>query len=386
MNPSHQTPQPGALLPGSTLGVLGGGQLGRMFALAAHRLGFRVAVYSDDAAPPASLVVDRHVRAPYDDLDQVAKFAASVDAVTFEFENVPTATAQAATRHAPVRPSGDLLHMTQHRLREKRGLRRLGLPVADFAEISSPSDFEGAAAAIPGKGIMKTAAWGYDGKGQRRLANADEIEPAWRELGEQPTVLEAIVPFEREISVVGARGVDGEIALYEPFENLHENQILDTTLWPARVSAATRAAAHEITRTLLDGMAVVGVLCIEMFVLPSGELIVNEIAPRPHNSGHLTIDAHVASQFEQQARAVAGLPLGAVDAVAPAAAMVNLLGDLWQNGEPDWAAALREPGVRLHLYGKAEARPGRKMGHLTVMGDSDAVAERAQRVRSLLPR
>jgi 5-(carboxyamino)imidazole ribonucleotide synthase len=358
-----------------------------MFALAAHQLGFRVAVYSDADLAPAGMAVDRHVRAGYDDLEAVEGFARDVDVVTFEFENVPAATADAAARHAPVRPAGSLLHAAQNRIREKRALRSLGLPVAEFAELRDPADLVEARRIVPGPGIVKTAAWGYDGKGQRRVADADGIEAAWDELGSGPAVVEALVPFEREISVVGARGIDGEVATYEPLENRHVDQILDTTLWPARVSTGTSRAAQEITRAVLDHFEVVGVLCVEMFVTADGGLVVNEIAPRPHNSGHLTIEGHVTSQFEQQVRAIAGLPLGSVAGVAPAAAMVNLLGDLWSGGEPHWSAALGEPGVHLHLYGKQEARPGRKMGHMTLVGDDpEDLAGRLERVRRALPR
>jgi len=375
-------PGPDALPPNAMLGVLGGGQLGRMFALAAHRLGFRVAVYSDDEDPPAGAVVDHHVRGDYADLDAVEDFARQVDVVTFEFENVPATTAEAAARHAPVRPDGSLLHAAQDRIREKRALRSLGLPVAKFAEIRSADDVVAAQLAVPGAGIVKTATSGYDGKGQRRVADASELHAAWSQVGAHPAVVESLVPFEREISVVGARGLDGEIALYEPFENSHVDQILDVTRWPARVTTETRNAALEVARSVLLGFDVVGVLCVEMFVLAGGDVIVNEIAPRPHNSGHLTIDAHVTSQFEQQARAVAGLPLGSVDAVAPAAAMANLLGDLWARGEPDWSRALCEPGLHLHLYAKREARPGRKMGHMTVSGsDAEELVDRLHTVR-----
>jgi len=369
----------GALKPTDTLGVLGGGQLGRMFALAAHRLGYRVAVYCPEAGAPAALVTDQHVRAPYDDLDRVAEFAPAVGAVTFEFENVPNETAKAAMEHAPVRPAGRLLYTTQHRIREKRAVSALGLPVADFAALESEDELAAASRAVPGPGILKTAVWGYDGKGQLRIASAEELDGAWSELGRQPAVLEGLVPFEREISVVCARGTGGEIAVYEPFENHHENHILDVTLWPARVPEATRSAAHEIARTLLEGLEVVGVLCVEMFVLPDGSLVVNELAPRPHNSGHLTIDASVTSQFEQQARAVAGLPLGSVEPLVPAAAMANLLGELWSGGEPAWGEVLGMPGLHLHLYGKEEARRGRKMGHLTAAGADLVEVERAVR-------
>ena len=374
-----------AILPGAVLGVLGGGQLGRMFTLAARSMGYRVNVFAPQDDTPAGQIAYREIRAPYDDLDAVEQFATDVAVVTFEFENVPSATAEAAARNAPTRPAGRLLHTTQDRLREKRALRSLGLPVADFAAIESADDLEEARFTIPGKGVMKTASWGYDGKGQRRVADASEIEPAWRELDSQRCVLERLVPFEREISIVGARGLHGEVALYDPIENDHENHILDVSLWPARIGEKTRKAAHEIARTVLEGLDVVGVLCVEMFLLEDGSLIVNELAPRPHNSGHLTIDGHVTCQFEQQVRAICGLPLGSTEGLAPGVAMANLLGDLWSHHEPDWAAALAVPGVALHLYGKGEARPGRKMGHLTATASSlDEARARVLEARAAL--
>ncbi len=373
------------VLPGAALGVLGGGQLGRMFALAARRMGYRVTVFAPEDDTPAGQIADVEVRAPYTDLEAVERFARGVEVVTFEFENVPADTAAAAARHAPVRPAGAVLHTTQDRLREKRALTKLGLPVAAFAPLEVQADLEGARRALPGASVLKTASWGYDGKGQRRVRDAEELAAAWRELGEQRAVLEAWVPFEREISVVGARGLDGSVALFEPFENAHANHVLDVTTWPARIAPGTRDAALDCARAVLEGLDAVGVLCVEMFVLQDGSLLVNEIAPRPHNSGHLTIDAAATSQFEQQVRAVCGLPLGAVEPRTPAAAMANLLGDLWSAGEPPWAEALAAPGVNLHLYGKTVARPGRKMGHLTATAASPAEAEeRVRAARALL--
>lgn len=366
------------ILPGATLGMLGGGQLGRMFALEARRLGYRVAVLTAEADSPAAQAAeaDAVTVAAYDDRQAVEGFSQGVAAVTLEFENVPAAMAEAAASAAPVRPSGRLLQVAQNRLLEKGAVADLGLPVGTFHPVVAEADLASAAAAIPGGAILKTAESGYDGKGQRRLAGSDELADAWRELGEVPCILEALVPFTREVSVIGARGVDGDVALYEPFENHHENQILDLTSWPAAVGTETREAAHAIARGVLEGLDVVGVLCVELFVLEDGSLLVNELAPRPHNSGHLTIEAATASQFEQQVRAVAGLPLGAPERRVGGAAMANLLGDLWSGGEPDWAEALRVPGVSLHLYGKADARPGRKMGHLTATGSDVEEARR----------
>lgn len=364
-----------AILPGATLGVLGGGQLGRMFTLAARRMGYRINVFAPEDDTPAGQIAYREFRAPYSDLEAVRRFASEVAVVTFEFENIPSETVAAAADLAPVRPDGTLLHTTQHRLREKRALAAAGVPTVRFVAIEGAEDLERAAREVSGPGILKTAAWGYDGKGQVRVNRPDALASAWAEIGHAPAVLEAVAPFEREISVVGVRGLDGSIALYEPIENLHVDHILDVSISPARIDERTARRAKEIARTLLEAWAVVGVVCFELFDLGDGELVVNEVAPRPHNSGHLTVDAHLTSQFEQQVRAVCGLPLGSTDAVSPAV-MVNLLGDLWAEGEPDWAAACAHPGVQLHLYGKVEARPGRKMGHLTAVAPTVEEAAR----------
>jgi 5-(carboxyamino)imidazole ribonucleotide synthase len=342
-----------------------------MFALAARRLGYRVGVLAPGSDGPAGQVADLVVDAAYDDLAAVEDFARQVDVLTFEFENVSAAAVEAAARHVPVRPAGSFLHLTQDRAREKEGLRALGLPTAPFAVLREEDDLAAAAKAIGFPAILKTSSWGYDGLGQRRIEDAGGLAAAWEDLDRLPCV-----PFVVELSVVGARGVDGDLALYEPVLNRHERHILDLTLCPAPVAAATLDAAHDIARTILEVHEVVGVLCVELFLLAGGALVVNEIAPRPHNSGHLTIDAHACSQFEQQVRAVCGLPLGSTARRAPAAAMANLLGDLWLDGTPDWSAVFAAPGVALHLYGKTEARRGRKMGHLTVVDEDLAGAER----------
>ena len=364
-----------AVLPGAEIGVLGGGQLGRMFTFAAARLGYRVAVLAPDDDTPAGQVACREIRAAYDDLDAVERFARSVSVVTFEFENVPRATADAAARHVPVRPAGGVLGTTQDRIREKAALARLGLPLPRYAAIESEGDLAGAVAAVPGPAVLKTAAWGYDGKGQMRVEGPDELRRAWREMGSPRAVLEAFVPFRAEVSVVGARGLDGAVVLYDPFANRHAQHVLDVSVWPAPVSRSTRTSALEIARAALEGLDVVGVLCVEMFELEDGRLLVNELAPRPHNSGHLTIDAHACGQFEQQVRAVCGLPLGSVEGIVPAAAMANLMGELWDRGTPDWEAALARREARLHLYGKETARAGRKMGHLTALAGDVVRAE-----------
>lgn len=370
----------GPLPPGSTLGVFGGGQLGRMFGIAARQLGYRFAVFSDDVDGPASQVADWSVTGAYDDEEAVADFARRVDAVTFEFENVPAIAGETAARHVPVRPDGSLLHTVQDRLREKTGLASLGLRVAPFASITNEAELKAAAEMIPGAGVLKTSSFGYDGKGQVRVASSAELLGAWESLGRVPAVLEALIPFREEVSVVAARGAGGDVSIYEPFSNEHVHHILDVTVCPARLEPAILDEIHRIASAVLEGFDVVGVLCVELFLLDDGGVLVNEIAPRPHNSGHLTIDVHDCSQFENQVRAVAGLPLGSGDRIGPPGAMANLLGDLWEGGDPAWGAALAMPGVSLHLYGKAEARPGRKMGHLTALGATPE--EAAERVRS----
>jgi 5-(carboxyamino)imidazole ribonucleotide synthase len=363
------------VLPGATVGVLGSGQLGRMFAIAARRMGYRVHTFSPDSGTPTGQVADRELRADYLDLDAVRAFAREVAVVTFEFENVPAATAEAAGEHAPVRPAWAVLYATQNRLREKGFLAENGFPVAPFAAVRGPEDLPAALAAVGTPAVLKTAAWGYDGKGQARIDRAEEAEPAWRALGGVEAVLEAFVDFEREVSVVAARGLDGAFAHFGVIANDHARHILDVSVSPAPVPAEVEREAVEIARGILEGLGVVGVLCVEMFLARDGRLLVNELAPRPHNSGHLTFDTCVTSQFEQQLRAVCGLPLGSTERLRPAA-MANLLGDLWEAGEPDWAAACAFPAVKLHLYGKAAARPGRKMGHLTALAATPEEARR----------
>jgi 5-(carboxyamino)imidazole ribonucleotide synthase len=370
------------ILPGATIGVLGSGQLGRMFTLAARRMGYRVHTYSPDTDTPTGQVADVEVTASYDDLDRLRAFARNVAVVTFEFENVPSAAASAVAKLVPVRPRGEVLHITQHRLREKRFLAAHGFPVAPFRTVDSQAALEGAIREIGLPAVLKTAGWGYDGKGQIKLTRATDAEHAWAALGAPEGVLEAFIDFEAEVSVVAARGVDGAFAHFGLFENVHRNHILDVTLSPARMAASVEEEAVAIARGILEQLDVHGVLCVEFFLARDGRLLVNELAPRVHNSGHVTFDNCMTSQFEQQLRAVCGLPLGDTRRLRPAA-MVNLLGDLWADGEPDWEAALRHPSVKLHLYGKAEARPGRKMGHLTALAEdietarSTALAARA---------
>ena len=372
------------ILPGAAVGVLGSGQLGRMFAIAARRMGYRVHTLSPDEDTPTGQVADLEIQAPYDDLDAVRRFASGVSVVTFEFENVPAATAQAAAEHAPVRPAGSVLHTTQHRLREKTFLERAGFPVTPFRKVETAEELAKAVTELGCPAILKTADFGYDGKGQVRVERAEAAEGAWNSIGRAPAVLEQFIQFEREVSVVAARGADGASADWGVIENRHRNHILDVSLAPARVSAPVAKNAQEIAHQVLEALGVIGVLCVEFFVEPGGKLLINELAPRPHNSGHLTVDASATSQFEQQLRAVCGLPLGSTELLRPAA-MANLLGDLWSNGEPDFPAALACPPVKLHLYGKLEPRPGRKMGHLAALAqDPETALETVLRAREVL--
>ena len=363
------------LLPGARIGVLGSGQLGRMLALAARRLGYRVHVLADQDDSPAGQVADLTVKASYDDADRIREFAGGVDVMTFEFENVSAAAAAAAASAAIVRPDPRALEVAQHRIREKTFLADLGLPVTPFAAVGTEDDLRQGLSRLGRPAVLKTAAFGYDGKGQIVIGENDDPVKAWDAIGRHEAVLEAFINLDCEISIVGARAVNGTTAFFDAFENVHRHHILDVTTAPADVPEVVRAEAVAVTHAVLDALGYVGVLCIEFFVTRDARLLINEIAPRTHNSGHLTIDACHTSQFEQQVRAVCGLPLGSPALLQPAA-MANLLGDVWSRGEPDWAAALAYPEVKLHLYGKTSARPGRKMGHLTAMAATTADARR----------
>jgi len=385
LNPSRQ-----AIEPGAAIGVLGSGQLGRMFTIAARRLGYRVHTYSPETDTPTGQVADVEVVAPYDDLDAVRKFASQVKVLTFEFENVPAATARAAAEKTIVHPDGQVLHITQHRAREKTFLRDNGFPVTPFALVHSLEELTTAAREqnlLPG--VLKTAGFGYDGKGQVKVRTLEDLPAAWQAISTTEAVLEKMVDFEMEMSVVAARGVDGRVVDYGVIENIHANHILDLSVWPARIPASAGARAVEVAHAILQKLDVIGVMAVEMFLTRDGQVLVNELAPRPHNSGHLTIEGHNSCQFEQQVRAVCGLPLGGVEPLAPASAMANLLGDVWGDrpdvDSPHWDLALTDPAVKLHLYGKASARKGRKMGHLTARAAStqqaiDAVLGARQRL------
>jgi 5-(carboxyamino)imidazole ribonucleotide synthase len=373
-----------ALLPGATIGVMGGGQLGRMFAIAARRMGYRVHTFSPEKNGPAAQFSDRATAASYEDEMAVNGFLRAIDVLTFEFENIPPATIEWAAHTQLVRPRGEILLIAQNRLREKEFLAGAGFPVAPFRRVASASDLTSALEAIGRPSILKDAAFGYDGKGQQRIDPESDVHAIWPEREDVECVLERVIDFEKEISVIVARGSDGQTAVFPICENVHRHHILDLTLAPARVSAAVAKAARELASEVAARLALVGILAVEMFLQGDGELIINELAPRPHNSGHWTIEGCLTSQFEQHVRAVCGLPLGKTDPLRPAA-MVNLLGELWAEGEPDWAAALAEPDVHLHLYGKREPRPRRKMGHLSARAETvEAAAASAQRARRSL--
>lgn len=379
------------ILPGSVIGVLGSGQLGRMFAIAARRMGYRVHTFSPEIDTPTGQIADVEIKAHYDDLIAVRGFASDVDVVTFEFENVPAATAQAAAECAPVRPDGSVLHITQHRLREKTFLRDHGFPVTPFKAVSSLEDLESGLTEFGYPAVLKTAGFGYDGKGQTKITSPGQAEAALSAAGKQEMILESWVDFECELSVIGARGMDGSFTHWGAIRNDHRNHILDVSTAPADLPPEVTRVAVEIARAVLEQLDVVGVLCVEFFLSRDGRLLINELAPRPHNSGHLTFDACVTSQFEQQLRAVCGLPFGSTELLRPAA-MANLLGDLWpcvrgEAGEPDWAAACAFPNVKLHLYGKLAPKAGRKMGHLTAMAESaDEAAALVRAAREALIR
>ena len=381
---SAHRPEP-PLPPRAWLGLLGGGQLGRMFCMAAQSMGYRVCVLDPGGDSPAGTVADRHLRADYLDPGALGELAAACRAATTEFENVPAEALRFLADHGVVSPAAEAVAVAQDRIAEKRFVRDAGIAVAPYAEVRDEADLDRADDALF-PGILKAARLGYDGKGQARVADRDAARAAFAAFGRVPCVLERRLALALEVSCIVARGFDGAALAYPVSENVHRGGILATSVAPARVPAALAARAREATLAIAERLGYVGVLCVEFFVLDDGALLVNEMAPRPHNSGHYTIDACVTSQFEQQARVLAGLPLGAVRQHSPSA-MLNLLGECWFDGagaaaprEPDWSAVLRHPNAKLHLYGKAEPRRGRKMGHVTVLGDTpeDALATARQ--------
>ena len=363
------------ILPGATLGLVGGGQLGRMFTQAAQRLGYEVVVLDPDPQSPAARIAGKHIQAPYTDEYALVELGRTAKAVTTEFENVPASTLAYLRQYCPVRPGPEAVAVTQDRIAEKNFARNNGLMTAPFLPVLNDDDIEVAATSIGFPSILKTSRLGYDGKGQATIDSQASLLSAFVHFGRQPCVLERRLRLDREISVVLTRGEDGRTATLPVSENRHVNGILDSCIIPARIPEKLADRARHAATLLATAMNYVGTMAVEFFVVEGDQLLVNEMAPRPHNSGHYSIDACVTDQFEQQVRAMAGLPLGDPALLSPAA-MVNLLGDLWDRGEPRWDRALEDPGVKLHLYGKKEARPGRKMGHITALAATpeDALA------------
>ncbi len=372
------------ILPDATLGVLGGGQLGRMFTLAAHAMGYRVAVLDPDPHSPAGVLADQHITADYRDHAALQMLGDECAAVTTEFENVPAESLDFLARHCPVRPGAAAVRIAQDRIAEKSFVRDHDLATAPFVAVYEAGDLEQGFSQLAPPMRLKTARLGYDGKGQMEVDTLDEALAAFERLGNQPCVLEEQVELACEVSVILARGLDGETAIYPVGENRHVGGILDTTLVPARIRQETADEAVDMAARLADSLGYCGVMAVEFFVTRQGELLINEIAPRPHNSGHYTLDASLTSQFEQQVRCLCGLPPGDSLLLSPAV-MVNLLGDLWADHPPRWERLFRQPQAKLHLYGKHHARPGRKMGHFNVLAPELGQAiEIAERIRSEL--
>lgn len=361
------------IFPGKTIGVLGSGQLGRMMALAARRMGYRIVVYSPDKNTPAGAVADLEISAPYEHKNSLLEFAKAVDVVTVEFENIPASSLELLGQHVPVRPKASVLSICQHRLSEKNFLFENKIPVTPFRAVKNLNDATAALKDLGPQAVLKTAGFGYDGKGQRMIRKAEDLTKAISELSGSDFILESLVDYRAEASVVCARGVSGEYADWGVIENRHSHHILDVSSWPAELPDEIQREASRWAKVIVDKLGVIGVFCVEFFVTKDNQVWVNELAPRPHNSGHLTIEASVTSQFEQQVRAICGLPLGSTERILPAA-MANLLGDRWLGKKFETTAFFAEPSVKLHLYGKEEARVGRKMGHLTALANSVAEA------------
>jgi 5-(carboxyamino)imidazole ribonucleotide synthase len=379
--------------PGATIGLLGGGQLARMTALAARPLGYRIHLFDPHPEPPAGVVCEQVFRAPFDDAAELDKFARTIDVATLEFENIPVEALRRIEKLVPVRPRGEVLHITQHREREKVFLRDHGFPCAPFRVVSTPDELATALEEIGPGGVLKTAEFGYDGKGQRKIEAGEDPHTAWRDWsGEAGAsslrrgVLEGWIDFAAELSVICARRPGGDVVTFPVTENQHEEHILAISIAPGRFPPEVHREAEALARAIAEALQVEGLLAVEMFLTNSGQLLVNELAPRPHNSGHFTIDACVTSQFEQHARAVCDVPLGDTRQHSPAV-MVNLLGDLWPQAEraPDWSPIFLHASAKLHLYGKRTAKRGRKMGHFTLLGESipDLLFE-AGRIRAQL--
>lgn len=359
------------ILPGATLGMLGGGQLGRMFVSAAQTMGYKVVVLDPDANSPAGIIADQHLCAGYTDESALLQLAEQCDAISTEFENIPASTLAFLEQRTVVHPSAAALSRTQNRNTEKQFIRSLGIETVPFVSIFQSSDIEKAADSIQFPAILKVATFGYDGKGQILCDSIEAVRTAFEALGQKECVFEQRIALDREFSVVLARGQQGQVTAFPVAENVHINGILHSTVVPATVSSDQSATAVKMATQIAQGLDYVGTLAVEFFLSEQAEIIVNEIAPRPHNSGHYTLDACRTSQFEQQVRMLCGLPAGDCRLTSPVV-MINLLGDVWGNSQPDWAALLQTPAAKLHLYGKKEARQGRKMGHFNLLGDNPA--------------
>jgi len=373
------------LPPGSWIGILGGGQLGRMSAQAAQRLGYKVRSYDPTPGACAAAVADEHITAAWDDPDALQRFMVGLGRVTLEFENIPPATVARLAQTIPAHPSAAVLKICQNRRYEKEFLKTAGLPCAPFEVVENLEALKRAVQKIGFPCVLKTAAFGYDGKGQVKIPSVQtDLNQVWQDFKGGAAVVESWLSFDCEISVLVARTVEGKVITYEPAENIHRNHILHLSISPAALSPALVAQAQALAQTVAEKLTYVGLLGVEMFVCGS-QLIINELAPRPHNSGHQTLDAHATSQFEQHIRAVCGLDLGSTKLKQPAA-MVNLLGDLWKKGQaPDWSLVERVPGAHLHLYGKGKPAPGRKMGHITVVASTrEAARQQAETLHAAL--
>ena len=361
------------LNPGSTIGIIGGGQLGRMLAIAARQMDYKTVVLDPDSNCPAGQVADRVIRSDYSDLKASSELAALADVVTYEFENVDADSVSSAEKHKPVRPSSSVLRTTQNRLHEKKALLQAGIPVANFCKVDSLRDLEDAASVLGYPMVLKTATEGYDGKGQSIIDGERDLAISYDQLSARNVdlIVEQFVSFKAEVSTICARTIDGMTATFDPAENIHRNHILDTSIVPARIDESVTDKARIIATDIAEKLDVIGLIAVEMFVTQENDILVNELAPRPHNSGHYTMDGCDTSQFEQLVRILAGMPITLPKLHSPTV-MVNLLGEIWEDtdGNPDWQRALELPGVSLHLYGKSAARVGRKMGHINVVAET----------------
>ncbi len=378
MSTSHSIP------PGSVLGILGGGQLGRMFCMEARRMGYRTLVWTGGLEAPAMVVADEAIDEPFDSAGALEAFVSKALAATVEFENIPRETLEAVAARIPLHPSPNAVAICQHREREKAFLKRHGIPCAPFAVVASAEELAAAIDWIGSPAVLKTAAFGYDGKGQLKLNGGEDPAAVWAAFATDRAVLEAFIPFERELSVMVARSVDGAMVAYDPAENRHRHHILDVSIVPARVADAVAEEARRIACRVAEALDYRGIMGVEFFQLPDGSLLVNEMAPRPHNSGHHTLDACATSQFEQQVRVTCGLPAGSPRLLSPVV-MLNLLGDMWPGEEepPDWTALFEDGSALLHLYGKRRAIGRRKMGHASFLGrDAEDALQRAEAIKA----